>query len=68
MKYKIQYYTNRYYYNYEDDRIYGGGTIRTLSREFDALFIASDYAEEHKWEWDKNPQWNNKEYQIITSN
>lgn len=67
MKYKIQYCENHYYNNYEDDRIYGGGVIYTLSKEFEYKFEAENYAKSHEWEWDKNPQWNNKKYQIVES-
>lgn len=64
-KYKIQYLEHHYYHNYEDDRWFGGGVIYTLSKEFNSEIEAEQYAKAHEWEWDKNPDWKNKKYQII---
>ena len=65
MTYKIQYCENHYYNNYEDDRIFGGGVIYTLHKDFNSKIEAEEYAQTHEWEWDKNPQWENKKYQIV---
>ena len=64
-KFKIHYCQGHYYHNYEDDRWFGGLVECTFSKEFDSISDAESYGKAHEWEWDENPQWQNKKYKII---
>lgn len=61
---KLEYCEYHNYYNYLDDRWFGGGTIYT--KMFQSMQECDDYIKRYSYMWDKCKAFNNRTHRITT--